>query len=208
MSKLPVKNVKGESMGDMELADDLMVSGKGTQAVHDAIVAYRAARRAGSASTKKRGEVSGGGKKPFKQKGTGQARAGSTRSPIWRGGGTVFGPQPRSYAKKMNKKTSRLAFRRAFSDKVVAGEVMVVDQLVLAEPKTQALTAVLKNLSIVGKSLLVVDKIERNMALAARNIEGLELATSATVNTYQLLRYPAVLISKAGLTELEIRLRN
>jgi large subunit ribosomal protein L4 len=208
MSKLPVKNVKGESVGEMELADDLMVSGKGTQAVHDAVVAHRAAIRAGSASTKKRGEVSGGGKKPFKQKGTGQARAGSTRSPIWRGGGTVFGPQPRSYDKKMNKKVSRLAFRRAFSDKVSAGAVMVVDQLVLAEPKTKVLADVLNKLAISGKSLLVLDKIERNVALAARNIEGLEVATSATVNTYQLLRYPAVVISKAGVTELEKRLRN
>ena len=208
MSKLPVKNLKGEPVGEVEFADDLMVAGKGTQAVHDAVVAYRAGIRAGTAKTKKRGEVSGGGKKPFKQKGTGQARAGSTRSPIWRGGGTVFGPQPRSYAKKLNKKTARLAFRRAFSEKVSAGEVTVLDQVALTEPKTRHLTEALRKLSISKKSILVMDKIDANVAMAARNIEGFEVVTSATVNTYQLLRYPSVLISKAGLAELESRLKN
>ncbi len=207
MSKLPVKNMKGEVLPEMDFADDLMVSGKGTQAVHDSVVAYRAAQRAGTASTKKRGEVSGGGKKPYKQKGTGRARTGSIRSPIWRGGGTIFGPQPRDYTKKVNKKTGRLAFRSAFSAKVAAGEVTVVDQLGLAEPKTRLMADFLKKLGV-KTGLLVVAKVERSVAMAARNIKGLEVATSDSVNTYQILRYPSLLISREAMTTLEQRLRN
>ena len=207
MSKLPVRNMKGEVLPEMDFAEDLLVSGKGTQAVHDSVVAYRAAQRAGTAATKRRDDVSGGGRKPYKQKGTGRARAGSIRSPIWRGGGTIFGPQPRDYTKKVNKKTGQLAFRNVFGAKVVAGEITVLDQLVLTEPKTRLLSAMLKKLGV-SKGLLVIDKMEKSFLLAARNLEGLEMTTAASVNTYQLLRYSSVLISREAMVELERRLRN
>ena len=207
MSKLKVTNLKGESQGEVEFPDDLLVSDKGTQAVHDAVVAHQAAMRAGTASTKKRGEVSGGGAKPYRQKGTGRARAGSSRSPIWRGGGTVFGPQPRGYDKKLNKKTARLAFARAFSDKVTSGDVRVLEELAVAEPKTRVLAGALKKLDLKTSALIVVDKVERNLALASRNLPSIEVVTAANISTYEVLRYPVLLVTKPALAVLQERLQ-
>ncbi|MCK5528841.1 MAG: 50S ribosomal protein L4, partial [Kiritimatiellae bacterium] len=137
MSKLKLYNIDGTASGDIELADELLVLGAGEQAVHDVVVATRNAARQGSASSKHKGEVAGSNKKPWRQKGTGRARAGYRQSPIWRGGAAAFGPKPRSYAVKVNKKVSRLAFGRAFSEKVLHNQVMVLDSLTMAEPKTK-----------------------------------------------------------------------
>ncbi len=208
MSKLPLCNMQGESVGEVKLADGLLELKKGTQAVHDVVEAHRARRRAGTASTKKRGEVSGGGAKPWRQKGTGRARAGSIRSPIWKGGGTIFGPHPRSYEKKVTKKAARLAFRRAFSEKVAAGDVLVVDQMTVAAPKTKHVAEMLKKLKLEKGALLVLDGVERNFALASRNIPGIEVAAARDVHTYQLLRYPKVVVSKGAMPLLEARLKS
>ncbi len=135
--KIAIKNIEGKDQGELEVKFPLVEDGKGTQAVHDAVVAYRAAQRSGTASTKNVGEVSGTNKKPWRQKGTGRARAGSFQSPLWVGGGVVFGPRPRDFSKKISKKTRALALRKALSERLKAGDVVVVDDLKLASPKTK-----------------------------------------------------------------------
>jgi len=207
MSKLPVRNIKGEQVGEFDLADNLLVYDKGSQALHDAIVAYQANQRQGSASTLCKGEVAGSNKKPWKQKGTGRARAGYRQSPIWRGGGVAFGPKPRSYNKKVLKKVARLAFRRAFSEKVAAGQVVILDSLKLSSAKTRELAAVVKTLAGTKGTLFVMDQVGDNMALASRNIPKVEVTSSQTVNTYQIMRYPLIVLTKEGVEGLEGRLK-
>ena len=206
MSKVPLKNVKGDSVGDYEVADSLLLQDKGAQAVHEAVVAYLAHQRAGTASTKSKSEVAGSGKKPWAQKGSGRARAGYKQSPVWRGGAVAHGPQPRKYKKKVAKKVARLAFRRAFSAKVAQGEVLVIDALQLEAPKTKAFAAVLSNLGLERGGLFVVDKLQENVNLAARNLERVEVVTADLVNTYQILRHKQVIITEAGMKILSARL--
>ncbi len=206
MNKLTLYNALGDKTGDVEFPEQLLVRRRGDQAVHDAVVAYLANQRLGTAKTKKRGEVSGGGIKPFKQKGTGRARAGSIRSPIWRGGGVVFGPQPRDYSQKLNKRVARLAFARALSEKLTAGAVIVVDQWELAVPKTKLLAAALKKMNVTRGALLVTTEVSRNLALAARNLSGVAVAAARRVNIYQVLRYPHLVVSQAALTQLQQRI--
>ncbi len=206
MSKVPLKNVKGDSVGDYEVADGLLLQDKGAQAVHEAVVAYLAHQRAGTASTKSKSEVAGSGKKPWSQKGSGRARAGYKQSPVWRGGAVAHGPQPRKYKKKVSKKVARLAFRRAFSAKVAQGEVLVIDALQLEAPKTKAFAAVLSNLGLERGGLFVVDTVQENVNMAARNIERVEVVTADLVNTYQMLRHKQVVITEAGMKVLSARL--
>ncbi len=206
MSKLNVYTMTGAAAGDVELSDALLVEGRGGQAVHDAIVAHQAAARAGTAATKNKALVSGSRSKPWRQKGTGRARAGYKQSPIWRGGGVVFGPMPRSYVKGMPRKMARLAFCAAFSGKVRDGEVRVLESLTMDAPKTKALAAVVKSLGLKRGALLVVDKPDRKLLLAVRNIPDVELTTPSEVNTYQLLRWPVVVITRAALETLRTRL--
>src|SRR5436309_4654431 len=144
--KLPVKTIQGKDSGELEVKFALVEDGRGTQAVHDVIVAYNAAQRMGTACTKNAGEVAGTNKKPWKQKGTGRARAGSFQSPLWRGGGVVFGPKPRDFAKKVSRKTKQLALRKALSERLRAGDVLLLDSLSLATPKTKDFLGVLKAL--------------------------------------------------------------
>ena len=148
MSKIPLKNIGGESVGEYEVADNLLVLDKGDQAVHEAVVAYNAHQRAGTASTLSKSNVSGTGAKPWKQKGLGRARAGYKQSPIWRGGAVAHGPHPRKYHKKVGKKVGQLAFQRAFSAKVDQGEITVIENLAVTTPKTKEFSAVLKNLGL------------------------------------------------------------
>ena len=143
MSKLAIYDMKGAEQGGFEVPDDLLVRAGGEQAVHDAVVAHLAKKRAGGASTLGKGDVAGSNKKPWRQKGTGRARAGYRRSPIWRGGGVAFGPHPRSYEKKLSKNEKRLAFARALSDKIAGGSVKVIDKIELPEPKTRLVVEML-----------------------------------------------------------------
>ncbi|NCC49705.1 MAG: 50S ribosomal protein L4 [Spartobacteria bacterium] len=207
MSKLPVRNMKGEQVGEFDLADDLLIFEKGTQALHDAIVAYQANQRQGSASTRNKGEVAGSNKKPWKQKGTGRARAGYRQSPVWRGGGVAFGPRPRSYNKKVLKKVARLAFRRAFSEKVAAGQVIVLDGMHLESSKTRDFASLVKNLEGNRGALFVMDRVGDNVALASRNIPKVEVTSAESVNTYQIMRYPLIVMTKEGAQELTGRLQ-
>jgi large subunit ribosomal protein L4 len=206
MSKLTVYDMSGSPVGDMEIADGLLSPEKGAQAVHDAIVAMQAGRRAGTASTLSKGQVAGSNKKPWRQKGTGRARAGLRQSPVWRGGGVAFGPHPRSYEQKVNKKVARLAFRHAFSAKLASEQVKVLDDLTLQAPKTKLVSAMLKGLGLRRGALIVVDKVEKATVTACRNLPDVELVAASEVNVYQLLRYPVLVISKAGVERIKARL--
>src|SRR5271156_5767029 len=168
--KLTIKDTKGKSQGELEVKFSLIEDGKGTQAVHDTVVAYRAAQRMGTASTKNVGEVAGTNKKPWRQKGTGRARAGSFRSPLWAGGGVVFGPKPRDFSKKISKKTRALALRKALSERLKAGDVVVVDDLKLESPRTKEFAGVISALDLKGTTLIVSSGVDRNLTLASRNI--------------------------------------
>src|SRR5206468_996943 len=174
--------------GELEVKFPLVEDGKGTQAVHDFVVAYQAAQRMGTAWTKTMGDVNGSGKKPWRQKGTGRARAGSFASPLWVGGGVVFGPKPRDFRKKVSWSTRQLALRKAMTERMNAGDVLVVDELKLDAPKTKNFVEVLKNLDLKGTALFVVPSMDNNVKLSSRNLESVEIATADMLNTYQVLR--------------------
>jgi large subunit ribosomal protein L4 len=204
--KLTIKDTKGKSQGELEVKLALVEGGKGTQAVHDAVVAFRAAQRMGTASTKTMGEVAGTGKKPWRQKGTGRARAGSFQSPLWRGGGVVFGPKPRDFAKKVSRKTRQLALRKALSERLRAGDVIVVDELKLSSPKTKEFTGVLAALELKGTALFVAQATDKNLTLASRNVPNVALATSQTLNTYDVLRPDKLVFTRGAFEQVEARL--
>jgi large subunit ribosomal protein L4 len=206
MSKVNVYKMSGEAAGEKEVADERLERKRGAQAVLDVVTAYRAGIRAGTASTKTRADVRGGGRKPYRQKGTGRARQGSIRSPILRGGGVVFGPHPRDFSKKVNKKVAALAFRRALSEKIAAGAVVVAEGLGEIEPKTKALTPLLKQVAGGRAALLVTGAPSRNPHLAARNRAKGEVTTAAQAHTYQIVRYPVIVTDAAGLEALQARL--
>jgi large subunit ribosomal protein L4 len=206
MSTLTVYDTKGASVGEIEVADSLLEMKKGGQAVHDVVVAQLAGRRGGTASTLRKGEVAGSNKKPWKQKGTGRARAGYRQSPVWRGGGVAFGPHPRSFAQKVNKKVARLAFKRVFSEKMAAGDVKAMNEVTIPDAKTKSFSLLLKTLGISKPVLFIVDKAEKNVVIASRNIPNVEVAAAKDVNVYQLLRYPAVVITTLAMDQVKIRL--
>ena len=204
--KLAVKDMKGNAAGELEVAFEVIENGRGTQAVHDAVVAAMAAARAGTACTKTVGEVAGTNKKPWRQKGTGRARAGSFRSPLWRGGGVVHGPKPRDYSKKVNRQVSRLALRKALSERIKAGDVIVVDDIKLAAAKTKEFSCLLDTLGLDGTSLFVVGTPDLNLELASRNVPWVGLTTGQSVNTYELLRYDKLVFTREGFAQVEARL--
>ncbi len=204
--KIAIKDIKGKSAGDFDVTFPVIETGKGTQAVHDVVVAYRAAQRAGTHSTKTMGEVAGSNKKPWRQKGTGRARAGSFRSSIWRGGGVTFGPKPRDYTKKVSKSTRQLALRKAFSERLKAGDVIVVDDIKLESPKTRGFLDVLNAIEATGTTLIVSGATDKNLSLASRNISYVELVSSSDVNTYQVLKYDKLVFTRGALEKLQERL--
>jgi large subunit ribosomal protein L4 len=205
--KLTVTDLKGKNQGQLQVSFAMVENGSGTQAVHDSVVAYQAAQRMGTACTKTAGEVAGTNKKPWKQKGTGRARAGSFRSPLWRGGGVVFGPKPRDFSKKVNSKTRHLALRKALSERLKAGDVIVVDDFNLSSPKTKEFVSVLAALNIEGTALLVAAQPEKNLQMAARNVPGMEITTGQTLNTYQVLRSDKLVFSRAAFEQVGERLK-
>ncbi len=204
--KIAIKNIEGKSQGELEVKFELIENGKGTQAVHDAVVAYRAAQRSGTACTKTAGEVAGTNKKPWKQKGTGRARAGSFRSPLWVGGGVVFGPKPRDFTKRISKKTRSLALRKALSERLKAGDVVVVDDLKLGSAKTKQFVGLISTLELTGTTLVVSNGDDKNLTLASRNIPTVTLATSDSLNTYDVLRPDKLLFTKSAFEKVSDRL--
>jgi large subunit ribosomal protein L4 len=206
MSTIKSFNSAGEAAKDISFADDMLVLDKGEQAVKDSVVAYRNAQRAGTASTKSKGEVAGSNKKPWRQKGTGRARAGYRQSPVWRGGAVAFGPRPRDFSQKINRKVAKLAFTRALSEKINDGQVAVVERFDLAEPRTKLLKAVLDKMGFSRSVLIVVDEIDEKLVLAARNLSGVEVATATEVSVYSLLLYRNVVATKAGFDAMTARM--
>ena len=205
--KISVKNSQGENQGEHEVKFALIENARGTQAVHDTVVAYRAAQRMGTACTKNVGEVSGSNKKPWRQKGTGRARAGSNQSPLWPGGGVVFGPKPRSYAKKVNGRTKQLALRKAMTERLKAGDVIVVDDLKLRSPKTKEILGIIVALELAGSTLIVSQQpTDKNLTLAARNVASLTLTTGDSLNTYDVLRPDKLVFTRGAFETLEARL--
>ena len=205
--KINIQNTKGESLEEWEIPFDLIEEDeKGLQAVHDTVVAYMASQRSGTACAKTRSEVAGTGKKPWRQKGTGRARAGSFQSPIWRGGGVVFGPRPRDFRKDVNKKTRKLALKKALSERIKSGEVVVVDQINLEKPKTKAVVDILNNLKVDGTALFVMANVDENIQLSARNIPYVGITTSQSLNTYDTLKFDRIVITKDAIAGLESRL--
>jgi len=191
-----------------KLKVDLIENGIGTQALHETVVAYRANRRSGTHSTKTKATVAGSGKKPWRQKGTGNARSGYKSSPVWSGGGVVFGPHPRDYSKKTNKNVKQLALRKAISSRVNAGEVYLIDPIVLDKPKTQDLVAKLKgNLDKTTTALIVTENLDKNLYLASRNHPHLITVTGDLVNAEQLLLCDKVFITDGALGKISARLQ-
>jgi len=186
---------------------EVITDGKGTQAVHDVVVAMRAARRSGTASVKTKATVNLSGKKPWKQKGTGRARAGYASSPVWSGGGVVHGPHPRSYAKNTPKAVKKLAFRKALSARILAGDVLVVDSFDLQEPKTAKFVSLVEGLHGGARRTLIVSvKFNETTLLAGRNVRNDLLMTAAEVNTENLLAFDKIIITKEALEALGNRL--
>ena len=205
--KISVINSQGTNQGEHEVKFALIENARGTQAVHDTVVAYRAAQRMGTACTKNVGDVSGSNKKPWRQKGTGRARAGSNQSPLWPGGGVVFGPKPRSYAKKVNGRTKQLALRKALTERLKSGDIIVVDDLKLTSPKTKEILGVIAALELAGSTLIVSQTpTDKNLTLAARNVASLTLTTSDSLNTYDVLRPDKLVFTRGAFETLEARL--
>jgi large subunit ribosomal protein L4 len=204
--KLTIKDTKGNNQGELEVKFPLIEDGKGTQAVHDVVVAYQAAQRMGTACTKNVGEVAGTNKKPWRQKGTGRARAGSFQSPLWRGGGVVFGPKPRDFTKKVSHNTKQLALRKALSERLKAGDVVLVDDLKLGSQKTKEFTGILKALELKGTALIVAQAVDKNLTLASRNVPDVALTTGDLLNTYDVLRPDKLVFTRTAFEQLEARL--
>jgi large subunit ribosomal protein L4 len=203
MAKLKVLNQTGSEVGDIELNDAVFGIEPNEHVVFEAVVMQRASLRQGNPKVKTRSEVSGGGRKPWRQKGTGRARQGSIRSPQWRGGGTVFGPAPRSYSYKLPKKVRRLALKSALSSKVKEQNVLVLDALTFEAPKTKEFTAVLKNLSVDSKALIVTDTVNEFVALSARNIPGVTVVEASGINILDLLGHEKLIMTKAAVEKVE-----
>lgn len=203
MPKVPVYNVSGEQVGEIELSDSVFGITPNEHVMHEAVVMQLASQRRGTHDVKNRSEVSGGGRKPWRQKGTGRARQGSIRAPQWVGGGTVFGPTPRSYAYKLPKKVRRLALKSALSTKVNSQSIIVLDELNLSMPKTKEMVRILQNIKADKKALVVGLETQGNVALSARNIPGVKYVDATGINVYDLLYHDSLVITKDAVAKVE-----
>ena len=202
MPKVALYNTNGEQVGEIELSDSVFGVSVHQSVLHDAVVVHLANQRQGTHDTKTRGEVSGGGRKPWRQKGTGRARAGSSRSPIWRGGGVVFGPHPRDYSLKLPKKVRRLAMKSALSSKVESENIVVLDELRLDQPKTKDMMHILEKFNI-KKALVVTADQDVNIIKSARNIEGVKPTTAGFLNVYDLMAHQTLVITRDAVSKVE-----
>lgn len=203
MPKVSTYNIAGAQTGEMELNDSVFGVEVNEAVMRQAVLRQLANERLGTHATKTRGLVRGGGRKPWKQKGTGRARVGSTRSPLWVGGGTVFGPQPRSYEQKMPRKARRLAVKSALSDKVNTNELFVLDEIVLAAPKTKEVVKVVDNFKFSGEKVLFVTDGDEVMARCARNLQGVKSVSTENMNIFDLLHYTKLFITKSAVAKIE-----
>ncbi len=203
MKKLSVLNLKGEKVSDITLKEEVFGITPNDAVLYDAITLARNSMRQGTHDTKTRSEVSGGGRKPWRQKGTGRARQGSTRAPHWTGGGVVFGPHPRSYDKKQNRKERRLALRSALSYKVIEDAMIVVESFNLESEKTKEAVEVLKNIKAEKKIMIVVDELNENTVLATRNLNNVILLTADEINVYDIINANNMVITTAAIKKIE-----
>ena len=202
MPKVDLLNIEGKKVGDIELAENIFAVEVNEYAMHDVVLNYLANQRQGTQSTKTRSEVSGGGKKPWKQKGTGRARQGSIRAPQWIKGGIALGPKPRSYKYTLNKKVKRLALKSALTTKVQENNIIVLDSLNFDEIKTKNMAKVLENIKV-EKALVVLAEKNSNVQLSTRNIPNVKAALVNTMNTYDLLKYQTLVITKDAVEKIE-----
>ncbi|MBT2639945.1 MULTISPECIES: 50S ribosomal protein L4 [unclassified Bacillus (in: firmicutes)] len=203
MPKVALFSQAGSQVGEIELNDSVFGIEPNNHVMFEAVVMQRASLRQGTHKTKIRSEVAGGGRKPWKQKGTGRARQGSIRSPQWRGGGTVFGPVPRSYSYKLPKKVRRLAIKSALSSKVQSENIFVLESLAFEAPKTKEFKNVLSGLSVNTKALIVTAGLEENVALSARNIPGVTVVTADGINVLDVLNHDKLIMTKAAVEKVE-----
>ncbi|MBQ2679069.1 MAG: 50S ribosomal protein L4 [Firmicutes bacterium] len=202
MANVAVLNTNGEQVGTYELKDEIFAVDVNMHVMHLAVLQNLANKRQGTQSAKTRAEVRGGGKKPYRQKGTGRARQGSIRSPQWKGGGVVFAPKPRDYSFKLNKKVKRLALKSAFSQKVLDNKMIVLDELKLAEIKTKEMKKILDAIKV-DSAFLVIGQDSDNVVLSARNIPSVKTAGVNAVNVYDLLKYDSFVVTKSALQAIE-----
>ena len=203
MPKVDVYDIKGKKVSEIELKEEIFGIEPNEAIIHSVLINYQANQRQGTQSTKTRAEVSGGGKKPWRQKGTGRARQGSTRAPQWIKGGIALGPKPRSYTYKVNKKEKRLAVKSVLSSKVADNELVVVDKLAFDEIKTKAMATALTNLKVEGKALILLPEKNENVQKSARNIEGVKTSLVNTINIYDLLKYTKLVVTVDTIKKLE-----
>lgn len=203
MPKVALFNQAGSQVGEIELNDSVFGIEPNNHVMFEAVVMQRASLRQGTHKTKIRSEVAGGGRKPWRQKGTGRARQGSIRSPQWRGGGTVFGPVPRSYSYKLPKKVRRLAIKSALSSKVQSENIFVLESLAFEAPKTKEFKNVLNGLAVNTKALIVTAGLEENVALSARNIPGVTVVTADGINVIDVLNHDKLIMTKAAVEKVE-----
>ena len=203
MAKLAVVDTKGKKVSDIELNDGIFAIEPNKSAMHLVVVNYLAHQRQGTQSTLTRSEVSGGGKKPWRQKGTGRARQGSTRAPQWTHGGIVFAPKPRNYRFSVNKKVKRLALKSALSSKAAAEEIIVIDSITMDEYKTKTMVSMLKAVGAEGKALIVLPEVNNFVIASASNIEGVKTAQVNTINVYDLLNADKIIIAKDAVAKIE-----
>ena len=201
--KVPLYNMEGQTIGEVELRDDIFGITPHVPVMHQALVRQLANARLGTHKTKTRGEVSGGGRKPWRQKGTGRARHGSIRAPQWRGGGTVFGPRPRSYRQKMPKKMRHLAYKSALSVKAKEGQIIVLDKLEMPEPKTKAMAALLGALAVDSSALILLPERNENVEKSARNLPGVKTLRAQYLNVRDLLGYDYLVMPLGALEAIE-----
>ena len=202
MANVAVYNMEGKEVGTLELNDAVFGVEVNEHLVHRAVVSQLANNRQGTQKAKTRSEVSGGGKKPWRQKGTGHARQGSTRAPQWTGGGVVFAPTPRDYSFKMNRKEKRLALKSALTSRVQENKLVVLDELKLNEIKTKNMKAVLDNLKVSG-ALIVLNENDQTVVMSAKNLEGVKTVLTNTINVFDILKYKTVVVTKAAVAEIE-----
>ena len=202
MATVAVYNIEGKEVDKLELNDNVFGVEINEHLVHLAVVSQLANSRQGTQSAKTRSEVSGGGRKPWRQKGTGHARQGSTRSPQWTGGGVVFAPKPRDYSFKMNKKEKRIALLSALSSKVADNKIVVLDSFNLDEVKTKKFAEVMSNLKV-DKALVVIEGENKNVVLSGRNIPTVKVSATNEINTYDVLKYETLVVTKAAVEKLE-----
>ena len=202
MANVKVYNMEGAEVGTIDLNDAIFGVDVNTHVMHMAVVSQLANKRQGTQSAKTRAEVRGGGRKPWRQKGTGHARQGSTRSPQWKGGGVVFAPKPREYGFKMNKKEKSLAIKSALTSRVIENKFYVIDDISFDEIKTKKMVGMLDKLNV-DKALVVMDKKDDNVILSARNIPAVTTVTSNALNVFDILKYDKMIISKAAVAQIE-----